>query len=145
MELKKATRKDINNMARLMVKEFSKPPYNDKWTIKSAKESILKGMGGGVAYVYVNNNKIIGLVEVSKEPYYKPIGIIDNLIVDSKYQGKGIGKLLINKVEDIYRKKRFSMLYTITHKKAPAVKFYKKLGYKKGKNYVTLTKNLTWK
>ena len=142
MQIRKAAKKDVSEMVKLMIKEFSKPPYNDKWTIKSSKESILRSMKIGVAYVCVDNKKIIGLISITKEPYYEPIALIDNLIVESSYQGKGIGKLLVKKVEETYRKKGFSMLYTITNKKAPAVKFYKKLGYKEGKGNITLSKKL---
>jgi ribosomal protein S18 acetylase RimI-like enzyme len=142
MKIRKANKKDLFQMVQLMINEFSKPPYNDKWTISSARESILEGMEKGVAYICIDKRKIIGFIEVTKEPYHKPIAIIDNLIVDSSYQRRGIGKLLIKKIEEIYRKKGFLMLYTMTHRKAPAVKFYKKLGYKEGKNYITLIKKL---
>lgn len=57
---------------------------------------------------------------------------LDWLTVDKKYQGKGIGKKLVNFVEARARKLKFRGIYTYTHPiHKPAMKFYKKLGFKK--------------
>lgn len=78
-------------------------------------------------YVFLINNKIIGTGSIG--PYWgkRDESSLFNIFVDPDFQRKGIGRNIINTLEnDIYftRAKRIEIPSSIT-----ALKFYKKMGY----------------
>lgn len=56
---------------------------------------------------------------------------IDELIIKQEQQGKGIGKMLMHKAEEIAGQQKLHKIYLDTGKDWPAVKFYESLGYQK--------------
>lgn len=62
----------------------------------------------------------------------KPFIVIENVIVKSGYRGMGIGKALMNFIEDFARKRNcyFTMLVSAFSRK-DAHKFYESIGYAK--------------
>lgn len=142
MKIRKATKRDLSKLADIMISEFSKPPYNDNWSKEAALESIQRDYCLGEIYLAIEERKVNGFISVIKEPYTKPILVIENLVVQAESQGKGVGKFLVRSVEKMYSEKGFNMITLITNKKAPSYKFYEKLGYKESANNVTMTKKL---
>ncbi len=63
------------------------------------------------------------------------IGFIFRLLVDVKYQGRGIGKTLVKDMEKRLKKRGCVGISLMTlPKRKIAIKLYKKLGYKRLKN-----------
>ncbi len=61
----------------------------------------------------------------------KPFIVIENVIVSSKYRGKGIGKKLIVNIEEVARRRGCSYIMFVSAKeRSKAHKFYEKIGYK---------------
>ena len=143
MKIRKATKKDLKGIGKLIIEEFNKPPYHDGWTAKSAQKTLNNYFNIGYGLIAVENKEIVGAVIIRDDPYAKGLYIvIEELIVKSNVQGKGIGKKLIKEVEKIAKKKKAHSIYLYTHRKSGAFNFYKKLGYKESKGMATMGKVL---
>src|SRR5262245_58078587 len=101
-----------------------------------ANIKLVLGTNGHSAFVAVDENKIIGWigVAVALQIESAPFCEIRGLIVDEKYRGHGIGKLLIDKVKEWSRgtgnktlRLRCNMIRTGSHL------FYQHLGFKEVK------------
>lgn len=143
MKIRKATSKDLKAIAELMKAEFSKPPYNEKAPMKDILKSLRFYLKIGKSYVVEVENRIVGVMIYKKEQYWDgPAYIIEDLAISSGYQGKGMGKSLMKRLESDAKNKKVKFIYFITHKKSKSVKFYEKLGYKQHKNIITLKKQI---
>jgi len=73
---------------------------------------------------------IMGIVCLDLLKQGQPFMVMENLIVDSKWQGKGAGKLLQAEIESIARKRNciFIQFCSSSYRKA-AHKFYEACGY----------------
>ena len=141
MNIRKATKKDFNEIGKLIKEEFIKPPYNEKWSPSASNKTLNHYFKIGYAYVAVIDKEIVGAI-ILREEYY--VGglyvIIEELIVSGKNQGKGIGKELIKKVESIAKTKKVHTIYLSANRKSNALKFYNKLGYKESKQMAVMGK-----
>jgi GNAT superfamily N-acetyltransferase len=70
--------------------------------------------------------KIVGLIYGS---YISGMIYIEGVITDEKERGKGIGKMLIEKVEEFGRKLGAHKTWLMTGEKWPENAFYQKLGF----------------
>jgi len=74
------------------------------------------------------NDKLVGLGNAISDGYlmvYYP-----HLLVSPEYQGKGIGELIVNKMQEIYAGFHMQMLTA----DGKAIDFYKKMGFEKAGN-----------
>jgi len=139
MKIRKATKKDIKPMGMLMLEEFSKKPYNEKAKLPAVMKSLTFYLTIGKAYVAVDK-EILGVIVFKKEQYWDgPVIIVEDLAVKEGYKGRGIGKMLLQKVES---DKNAIYIEFNTNKQAKAVRFYSKLGYKTKTNTILMSKKL---
>ncbi len=85
------------------------PEYREKMALVDLEK--VKN-DNGKCYLAIDNNKIIGLIMGIIPPYDKydyldykcpKRGIITELIVNSKIRSKGVGQLLMNKMEEYFK------------------------------------------
>lgn len=72
------------------------------------------------------NDDMVGALELKIEG---GVAFISTLIVALEKQGKGIGKQLVKKAEEIANKSNAYKIYLVTGKDWESVKFYEALGY----------------
>jgi ribosomal protein S18 acetylase RimI-like enzyme len=72
------------------------------------------------------NDEVVGTLELVVEG---GVGKIHTLLVGKNEHGKGIGRSLIQKAEEITKKQNGHKLYLTTGKEWEAVKFYKAVGF----------------
>ena len=143
MKIKKATEKDLKEIGKLMLSEFSKPPFNEKASITEVLKSLRFYFKIGNIFVAINDNQIIGIMVVKFEQYWEgEVAIVEDLVVNSKFQSKGIGKKLMENLENGCKRKSVKRILFDTHKDSSALKFYNKIGYKINKNRIQMYKNL---
>lgn len=143
MKIRKLTKKDFKEVYNIMKKEYGKTPYNEKWNWKNGLKVLNYYLKIGKGYVAIIDDKIVGFTIIRKEPSNEGMWlIVEELAIDSKCQGKGIGRKLMEKVESICKKNKIKYIHLMTSKKAPAYKFYKRMGYKADKNAVYFGKRL---
>ena len=67
---------------------------------------------------------------------------INELWIRPEFQGKGIGKKLVQFIEDKYKKRGVKKMRLVSKKSAGAFKFYNKIGYTELKDLVFMEKKL---
>lgn len=112
------------------------PEYREKMTILDLKEL---NENEGKCYLALENDKAIGLIMGCIRPYdeydyldYKcpKTGEITELIVTNKIRSKGIGQLLMDKMEKYFKSKGCDYITVdVFAYNEKAIKFYNKKGY----------------
>lgn len=74
---------------------------------------------------YFQENEIIGILTIMKN---ENVAQLRGMAVSEDFQGKGIGKLLIERAEEILQNDKISKIWMNAREKA--VPFYERLGYK---------------
>ena len=141
MIIRKATKTDLKEIAVLMKRELSKPPFNEKDIIKSILKSLNFYLREAYIFVILEKKEISGVVVFQIEQWWEgPVIIIQDLVIGNKFQKKGFGKSLMKFVENYSKKEGVRRIYFETNKKSSAVKFYKKIGYKVNKGRISMSK-----
>lgn len=112
------------------------PEYHEKMALVDLEE--VKN-NNGMCYLVVDNDRAIGLIMGTISPYdeydyldYKcpKRGIITELIVTSKIRSKGVGKALMEKMEEYFISNDCEyVLVDVFAYNENAIKFYDKKGY----------------
>ena len=129
MRIRKGGKKDLKEIAEILMVESVKKPYNEKFSQSSAKKDVLEFFKCDL-YVATDEEKIIGFIASHIISSDKTKAYIDELWIRHNYQGNGVGKMLVKFIEDRYKKKGLSCIRLTTKKKAKAYGFYNKLKYK---------------
>lgn len=136
IKIRKFKNSDLRKVALLVAntfKKFNAQEYFEKEAIKNylnqydlnknSKQKLLQLFKKTpIAYVAVENNKIIGIIRGKKDK-------ITNLFVDKNYHRREIGKKLIEKFENEVIKQGSNKIKICSS--IYAVSFYKKMGYQK--------------
>ena len=112
------------------------PEYKDKMLELDLEEA---KKNDGICYLAIEDDKAIGLIIGSIPPYdefdyldYKcpKRGRVTELVVSSKARGKGIGKLLMDKLEEYFKTKECEyVLIDVFAYNKNAIDFYKNRNY----------------
>lgn len=128
-QIKSLSYQDLFPCAHLYKDLFSVAPWNESWDESAAKnhlEEVFK-TPGFMGLGYFDNNElqgfIIGVCEswLANKQYY-----INEMCVDSKQQGKGIGTLLMHRLKEELKSKNISKMYLLTLRDSDAQRFYQK-------------------
>lgn len=96
--------------------------YWGNWDEKKFRESIKKE---NTNIIYLDKKRI-GFVNVSQK---RKVAYLNNIQIIPAFQGKGIGRLIMEFVEKKLRKSDAKKIKLQVFRKKPAVFFYQKLGY----------------
>ena len=98
------------------------------WDLKYIKK--LASRGAGV--VGLDGNKVIGFVltekGVSETKRHTMVNIVSSVGVSSEYQGRGLSKLLVQRIVDSIPNENWYL--TVKSGNVPAIKSYSKVGFK---------------
>ena len=98
----------------------------------SAENNIKEMITKKQIYVALNkNDKCIGFMGVINNGCFRKFSYLSLIAVKKRYRGKGIGKELINKFEEIGFKKANRVFLLVSNFNKKAQLLYKKLDYKK--------------
>ena len=129
IKIKNAEKKDFNAIANLIKVEYLKH-YNEKWDDENALKTLEYYNKIGKIFVADLEDKVIGVVIIREEYYNDGKSLmVEELVVNGELQKKGIGKQLMQFVEDYCKENKIGFIWLITSKTAPAFEFYKKIGY----------------
>lgn len=112
--------KQLNPQARILSDEDEKEIINDTSNrIFVVRESV--------------GNKIIGMLTlIIINAQFVKKGILEDIVVDENYRGKGIGAKLINEAISLARHEKVSYIdFTSNPEKVAANNLYQRLGFKK--------------
>jgi len=112
------------------------PAYGKSYTNNLLKE--IK-RSKGVIYLAEDNGKLVGVVagEIKKQTKENILeciptkqGCIKELYVSNDYRSQGLGKVLMDKIEDYFKKNKCTVITLAVLSTNPAYEFYKRMGYK---------------
>lgn len=141
--LKKAKTKDLSLISKIYMKEFSKPPYNEKWTMKKALSKMKFFNKFYDLYIVNFNKKIIGFVVIN--PIFMFPGEVafgEEMAIQEDFQNQGIGTNVLKQLFNIYRKKGFKKFMGIAASNGRPINLYKRLGILPSKKGVLIEKTL---
>ena len=131
MEIRKISKSDLEELANLMVDVYNAPPWNNKWTVETALESLtdISDFPKFFGNVIVDENKIIGAIighirrYSSESTFY-----IDEFFISEKYRGTGLAKELYQTSIKQLQQRGVSGAFFTTLKNSRAYNFYVKQG-----------------
>lgn len=141
MKIRKIKSNEVPQAAKILKEEATKFPYNKKYILSSLTKR-LKNRLEDDFYVAIEDEKVVGFVIAYTVNSDKKLVYIDELWINSDYQGRGIGKKFMNILEEKYKKKGVKKLRLVSEKKSKAYNFYKKLKYKDHDDLVFMEKKI---
>lgn len=133
MKIRRIKKSDLNNCAKIPIKEMLKKPYFERWTKRTAYLRLKEILDASPrsCLCTIDKNKIIGFVFCRIVTFHDgKHGNIEEMVIDGKYQGKGIGKKLLLELEKILKKDKVVQADLISNKKSKAHRFFHKRGYR---------------
>lgn len=131
MEIRKISKSDLEELAKLMVDVYNAPPWNDKWTVETALESLndISDFPKFFGNVIVDENKIIGAIIGHIRRYsIESTCYIDEFFIAEKYRGTGLAKELYQTSIKELQQRGISGAFFTTLKNSRAYNFYLKQG-----------------
>lgn len=131
MEIRKISKSDLEELAKLMVDVYNAPPWNDKWTVETALESLndISDFPKFFGNVIVDGNKIIGgIIGHIRRYASESTCYIDEFFIAEKYRGAGLAKELYQTSIKELQQRGISGAFFTTLKNSRAYNFYVKQG-----------------
>ncbi len=127
---RKPTMQDIRDIAEIYIDDMNKDPYNKKLSFPLLEKEITHDIQhADVFFVAVNTDleKVIWIIiwNIFTRLWKKRI-VIKSLFILSKYQRKGIGTTLLQKVIVLWKQEGIYKIELIAHQDWDAMKFYDK-------------------
>lgn len=115
---------------------YEKSAWHDETTLKDW----IQNPKDDLILVAKEGNKTVGMILVY---LLRDWALCSDVFVVPQYRRKGIGKALIKKALEHFKSKGIDGLHLVTHLNNSAINFYKKLGFKKGYNFVWMRKEVS--
>lgn len=132
MEIKRITENEMDEICGLIERACKHsvfalfyPPQPQYFTV--TREEIAEKAENGHFYVVKENGKLIGCGCIGAYRGSMTESLLNTIFVDPNYQGKGVGKKIIARLENDEYAKRAKRLEI--HAAISAIPFYRKLGY----------------
>jgi len=127
---------NISRLKKNLVKEDVVNLYKaNKWSAVDKPERLYKGLLNSHSLITAwENGQLIGLGNAISDGYL--MVYFPHLLVLPEYQNKGVGKAIMNQMEEIYKGFHMQML-TADEK---SISFYKKIGFNKAGNTLPMWK-----
>lgn len=130
MTIRRALKKDIEQISQIFLDNIAQKPYSYTITPKESKEIISAYFKNYIIFVAEEKGILTGFIIGSK---YFWIGgwrlWISELFVDINKQNKGIGTKLLDAIQHHFKNKGVKVVELLSHKNAAAMDFYKKGGF----------------
>ena len=142
MKLTKTKQQEIETIAQIYMTEFSKPPYNEPWTIKKAIEKMQFYKKFYDLYT-IKEKTVIGFIVIN--PNFMCPGEIafgEEMAIKKEFQNQGIGTETFKQIFKIYKDKGYKSFLAIANPKSKAFSLYKKLNILPCKENVLIERKL---
>ena len=132
MEIVRTGERHIDAIAKLLKKEFLKPPYNETWILSKLIARVEEVFQDNRKYCFValENDLVIGVILASTFVFRDGERcFVEEFVIDSEQQNKGVGKKLLQRLEEECKKAQIKTLWLTANQKADAHGFYTKNGF----------------
>ena len=145
ISFRRATLGDLPDLAALYASVFAAPPWNERWTVETAGESLRKILTGPgfLGIVAILGSKVTAAVlgergEGAGSNRYS----LREMYVDTAHQRRGIGTAILRQLEAELTAAGVASIGLMTAAKSPAHAFYGKRGFAEVSTRVVLQKDL---
>ena len=136
IDLKKTKTKEIEGLAKIYCEEMSKPPYNESWTVKKAKEKMNFFKKYFDFYTIFTDSQIAGFVVVNPKALCPgEVAFGEEFVIKGNMQRKGIGTEVVSKLLQIYKERKFKSFMAIVEPSSGSFNIFKKLGIGPSKQF----------
>lgn len=142
--IKASNKEEWLEIAKIYMEAFSKPPYNEPWTLNKAISKIKIFSKYCEIYKIINDKeKIIGFIIINPNHWFPgKFCFIEDFVIKKEFRNKQIGSEIIKEIEKIYLNKGFEYLVGLANKESRAFNFWKKLGLKENRSDKFISRRL---
>jgi len=146
MEIRKIQQNDLLICSKLLESAYSLPPHNETFK-DNAAELYINGKYiycKDNSFVMVNEeNNVIAFIFLNISSWSQGLqAVLEEIVVDSNYQNKGVGKELLDYVNNYLKSLGVKSIMLWAKRDERLLDFYKKQGYSLADDYVVMFKNL---
>lgn len=144
IQIEKARIWDYRKIAKIYMDEFSKPPYNDPWTLKTALNKIkIFSRYCDIWKIVLEHKEIIGFVIINPHHWYSgKFCFVENMAIKEEFKGRNIGTCIIKSIMISYKKQGFETLMGISNNNSRAFTLWESLGWKEDKYAKVISRRL---
>ncbi|HFI0040599.1 TPA: GNAT family N-acetyltransferase [Streptococcus suis] len=146
MELKELTLADIEMVKQLFLSVFSQEPWNDDWSDEEQLDRYLGDLLShprALCFGLVDQGKLIALSLGHIRFWYEGTEYrIEELCISRDYQGRGIGKDFLKRIEEQLVERKIVHILLQTERNLPAFSFYEKCSFRALEEDVTMVKKV---
>ena len=144
MELRRLTGEDRGTVTRLFTDVFTNEPWNDDWSDREQLDAYIRDLTGqsySLTLGYFDGDVLTALAMGYIKHWYSGTEyIINELCVDRKRQGQGIGSSFLKAIEEYLSENGISQIFLLTDRNVPAYQFYLKNGFQEQAGNVAFAK-----
>ena len=144
MELRRLTNEDREIATKLFTDVFTHEPWNDDWSDREQLDAYIRDLTGqsySLTLGYFDGDVLTALAMGYIKHWYSGTEyIINELCVDRKRQGQGIGSSFLKAIEEYLSENGISQIFLLTDRNVPAYQFYLKNGFQEQAGNVAFAK-----
>lgn len=137
---------DVDRSSEMYINVFKSDEFNFEWMKEEKIKEYFSDMINTpkfLGYIYLIEGKPLAYCFGTINDYFKlPHYYIHEIFVDTEFQGKGIGKTFMKKIEEDLLSRNVPMINLLTLNTISAYEFYKKQDYIETKASTYMTKFL---
>lgn len=127
--------------ASLYVEVFASSPWNEAWTLSSAERRLRQTYGTPefIGIGYFEEDCLLGFALGYCEDWLdNKIFYLKEMCVQSKLQGKGLGKIVLQRLKEHLKTLQVEKMYLLTMLDSPAQQFYLKQHFTVSERWVVM-------
>jgi aminoglycoside 6'-N-acetyltransferase I len=134
-------RDHLDDCAHLLVSTFNAEPWNDNWTLDTARQeqTWTLRVPGFTGLVSLDDGVLAFATGYHEPDDEREVFYLKTFCVRPDVQGTGVGSRLLGHLKEELGKSGVNTIYLITHKRTPAEAFYKKNGYTVNSEDIVMT------
>lgn len=133
MEIRLIQEEDLNIILPIFIEEWSRAPYDEKWTEKTARLRLIEILQSSsqTSLCILIDNKIIGFAFCRLITWFDgKHGVIEEMIIKKQFQNQGLGTALINAVEENFKRKAVVQIDLLSILGSHAFSFFNKYNFR---------------
>lgn len=145
LKYKEISINDIDNLINMYIETFNSEPWNDNWTIKTAKKRLHQMINsedffGVSAY---KDDELCGMILGNKEQFYDGLMFnIKEFCIKNDMRGQGVGSKIFNDFLIMLKNKGIDKVILLTTRGHFTEHFYNKFGLKTYEDLIFMGKQL---
>lgn len=129
MDIRPATQKDVQTIVKLMLDEFSQPPFNEDVSLEAVVKSLNFYFDIGRVFV-AEKDEIVGVCVFKVEQWWQgKVIIIEDLAIKEAFKENKLHLQLLERVEHHTKEIGAYQVCFTTHKDTPTIQDYVSRGY----------------